>query len=503
MRKRFEQQLEIGMVPIGEVKISKKSRHQLPPMLMALQYIFNDEVLNEELFAALEKSLMSGKQMTGRPGMSLWEIFVLASTRHNLEADYDSLLDMANNHKALRGILGVDRNDFSDGKEYELQTLKDNVSLLEEDLLRDLNELVVKAGHGVIKKKEGVADLDLSIKVDSYVLESNIHFPTDLNLMWDSGRKVLDIVNHLENSGLKLAGFRKKHEFRRKLKEDYRRASEIHRKKGKDYKSRLQSATTIYLDKAKALSVKSHLAILDLAVLVASAELSIGQVVLLKQLVRYVKYLDQLHDLTQRRIIKGEVIPHEDKIFSIFEPHVEWINKGKMGKSVELGHPLCISSDQYQFILDYELMIGMGDSAAGMALAKRLPQTYQQGYELNSISFDRGFYAKLLKKQLEKDFDQVIMPKSGKKSAAQELEESEQTFVQLRKAHSAVESNINQLEHTGLGKCPDKGLDGFKRYAALGILAYNLHRLGKLLLEEQREQLKKEQRKKPKIRLRV
>lgn len=504
MRKRFEQQLEFGMVPIGEVSINLKSRHQLPPMLRALQHIFTDSDLNEELFKALESAIMSGKKQTGRNGMSLWEIFVLASTRHNLEADYDLLLDMVNNHKSLRGILGVDRNDFTVGKEYELQTVKDNVSLLGEDLLRQLNELVVKAGHGVIKKKEGVEDLDLSIKVDSYVLESNVHFPTDLNLLWDSGRKVLDLVDHLEHSGLVLMGFGKKHYWRTKLKKDYRIASEIHRKKGTNYQSRLKKATQTYLNSAKTLSQKAHQVELELMRGVVEGELDTAQCILLQEFRSYLNYLDKLYDLTQRRIIKGEVIPHKEKIFSIFEPHVEWNTKGKTGKSVELGHPLCIGSDQYQFIVDYELMFQMGDSAAGMAIGKRLPLIYSQGYRLKSASFDRGFYAKLLKIELEKHFERVILPKPGYKNAAQKAEESEEVFVNLRKAHSAVEANINQLEHTGLDKCPDKGERGFRRYAALGIVAYNLHRLGKLLLDQERAELKKQkQRAKNKQRVAV
>ena len=66
-------------------------------------------------------------------------------------------------------------------------------------------------------------------------------------------------------------------------------------------------------------------------------------------------------------------------------------------------------------------------------------------------------------------------------------------FKKLRKAHSAVESNINMLEHHGLNRCMDQGLHGFKRYAGLSVMAYNLHILGndlkeKKLAEEQRKQ---------------
>jgi len=131
--------------------------------------------------------------------------------------------------------------------------------------------------------------------------------------------------------------------------------------------------------------------------------------------------------------------------------------------------------------MDFEIMIKTADPAAGLALGTRISEKYKADYSLASISFDRGYYSALVKKRLSKDYKEVIMPKRGKKTKKQEVEESEVAFQKLRKAHSAVESNINQLEHHGVNRCPDKGLRAFKRYVALGILSYNLHKLGLLL----------------------
>ncbi len=104
MRKRFEQQLSIGTVPISEVQINLKTRHELAPVLVGFQYLFTDKQVNEKIFSMLENRIMAGKKRTGRPGMSLWEIFVLAVVRLCLDVDYDFLLDQANNHNELRGI---------------------------------------------------------------------------------------------------------------------------------------------------------------------------------------------------------------------------------------------------------------------------------------------------------------------------------------------------------------------------------------------------------------
>lgn len=155
MRKRFEQQLEMGVQNIVDVVFNKRSRHELPQVLSGLQYIFITPELNEKVFALLEKEIQKDKKKTGRMGMSLWEILVLGCVRHTLNCDYDELLDLANNHAQVRGIMGVQQTtlDWPSKKTYALQTVKDNVRLLGEELLFGLNEAVVKQGHGLFKKK--------------------------------------------------------------------------------------------------------------------------------------------------------------------------------------------------------------------------------------------------------------------------------------------------------------------------------------------------------------
>ena len=80
----------------------------------------------------------------------------------------------------------------------------------------------------------------------------------------------------------------------------------------------------------------------------------------------------------------------------------------------------------------------------------------------------------------------VVMPKCGKKNAAETERESGKTFVALRQQHSAVESEINSLEHHGLNRCLDVGIKGYQRYAGYGVLSYNLHVIGRELLARQR-----------------
>ena len=479
MRKRFEQQNELDAQPIPDVKIDGKSRHELPQLLAGLQYIFITPHLNEAVFTILEKKILEGKKMTGRLGMSLWEILVLGAMRLNLDADYDTIYDLANHHQIVRGIMGVHTKQFfGEGKYYELQTLKDNIALLDEETLKKISEVVVKAGHELKKNESGEDIIKLNLKSDTYAVESNIHFPTDINLLWDCNRKCLDTIE-LILKHTPLPGWRKRKYWHKIIKRAYRRTANIHQKKGKGYKERLKKAAEKYLQRSRELSRRVEQSYKEL-LLLALADIQAGA--LLKALSYYHKMLEKHIDLVERRIIKGETIPHKDKVFSIFEPHAEWIQKGKHNKKVELGHNALITTDQFQFIIDHEVLVGQGDKAQPVPLAKRLKERFGEGYVLNSISFDRGFFSALAKEALQEDFEHVVMPSKGKKTPQQELEEEDKTFVALRKKHSAVESNINELEHSGANRVPDKGLEGFKKYVALGVLAYNLKRLGKLVV---------------------
>src|SRR3990170_8390809 len=152
MRKRFEQQGKIGVIPISEVKLTLKSRDELPPILRALQYIYVTPELNEEVFRILEKKVQKGKKRTGRYGMDLWHILVLSVVRLGLDADYDRLEDFANHHKLIRQILGVETT-FGEAKVFSMQSIKDNISLLDEETIRQINEVVISSGHQLVKKK--------------------------------------------------------------------------------------------------------------------------------------------------------------------------------------------------------------------------------------------------------------------------------------------------------------------------------------------------------------
>ena len=105
MCKRFALQHELGITSIEEIIIPTKSRDELPPVLMALQYIFVTEELSEQVFALLEQRIELMKM--GRSELSLWEILVLGVVRLTLDANYDRLEHIANYDSLVRELLGV------------------------------------------------------------------------------------------------------------------------------------------------------------------------------------------------------------------------------------------------------------------------------------------------------------------------------------------------------------------------------------------------------------
>ena len=103
-----------------------------------------------------------------------------------------------------------------------------------------------------------------------------------------------------------------------------------------------------------------------------------------------------------------------------------------------------------------------------------------------SLSCDKGFTRAEDRERSCLYVPMVVMPKRGKKNTAETERESEKKFVALRKRHNAVESEINSLEHHGLNRCLDVGLESYLRYVGFGVLSYNLHVIGRELLARTR-----------------
>jgi IS5 family transposase len=479
MRHHFQAQPDFQIIPIEKIRLPLQSRDELPPILAGLQWIWMHPTLKAEIFALLAAAILAGKQATGRTGMDLWQILVLGVVRLGLDADWDRLEHIANYDTLVRQMLGVSVDPWGqDAKVFAHQTLRDNVALLDDQLLQQINARIAAAGREVFAKKDGAPVAALEVKVDSYVLESDVHFPTDLNLLWDAGRKCVALVEGLLASGYDLPGWRKFKAWRRQLKTCERSASQIVYRGGPNKEARVQAAVRGYLAVGGELSAKvraSLLGLCDQAVDAARWEkLAYFHAMLAKHL-----------DLVERRLLKEETIPAHEKVFSLFEPHTEWIQKGKQRPNVELGHRLLVATDQQQLIQDYAVLLQAAEVDQSIPVTDRLLGRYGAG-SVASVSFDKGFTRAADRELLSLYVPEVVMPKRGKKNAAETERERGKRFSALRHQHSAVESEINSLEHHGLNRCLDVGLAGYLRYVGYGVMSYNLHVIGRELLARER-----------------
>lgn len=473
-------QLELGQVDIAEIDIDTKCRDEIPQLLIGIQYIYKNVELRSEIFRILKKEVPEKNTNNGRPGMDLWQILVLALLRLNTNWDWDKIHFMVNTHKIIRQFMGI--GDL-DAKKFSLQTIKDNVSLLKPKTINKISNLTVNEAH----KVHGNEKNKLNGKCDSVVVETDVHFPTDINLLLDAIRKVIFLMAAL-CSELGITGWRKYRYKFNQVKSLYRKCQKMKRSTSKNNKKKKKR------DKLIKDAFETYLEIVETFLQQARNTISeidpshIGIIAKIEEIERFMKHAERQINQIRKRVIKGETIPHNEKVFSIFEEYTEWISKGKAGVPVELGLRICVLEDQYGYILHYRVMQDEVDSEIAVPLVKASTDNFPM---LKRVSFDKGFWSKENKSKLDAILEQAVLPKRGRHSKADKSRENSEEFKYFRNKHSAVESGINALENHGLDRCPDRGLNGFKRYISLAILARNVQILGATLRKEKLKKLKK------------
>ena len=491
MRRVFDDQIGLFCSTIDQMRFDLNSRDEIPQVLMGIQAIFKDQNTRKEIFRILANVLPEKKDeptkkadpQKGRRGMDQWTIFVLAKLRLNCNINFDKLHELVNQHKNLRMMLG---HDVLDDKRYSLQTIKDNLSLLTPEMVDGINTIVLDFGHKKIGHKAGEP---LKGSCDSSVLKTDVHFPTDISLCFDAVRKSTETVRILCND-LAISGWREAKSNIKKLKIKFRKTSKLKKSTSKDENKQKQREQLIKAAHADYIDLSNFF--LD------KAQETINAIVVPKEdyilcakIVNVQQYIDhgkRQIDQIRRRVINGESIPHEEKVFSIFEEHSEWISKGKAGVPVELGKRVCIVKDQYGFILHHRVMENETDDKIAVPIIR---ETKERFPSFNSCSFDKGFHSPANQKALAEILEKVYLPRKGRLSKeAKEIEFSED-FVDARRKHSAVESSINALQNHGLDICRDHGLKAFKRYVSLGVVARNIQIIGHMI---QQKELKKKRR---------
>ena len=298
-------------------------------------------------------------------------------------------------------------------------------------------------------------------RCDSFVVETDVHYPTDVNLLWDAMRCLIRESGRAANE-CGLSGWRQWLYVTATVKSRFNTV----RRTGKASPERVKA----YLDRCRKLVARAEVTRAELHDPRVRSLLKRGNPVLIA---RYMGYAEKVLDQVRRRLPEGETIPHEEKVFSIFEDHTRWVSKGKAGVPVELGVPVCIVEDECGFILNHRIMWEGSDVDHAVPVVEETQFRYPS---FRSCGFDRGFHSPSNRLRLDELLDHDILPRKGYLSKADIIREGEETFVAMRRQHPAVESAINNLEHRGLDRVRAHGSVGFERVVGLSVLAFNFHR---------------------------
>ncbi len=142
----------------------------------------------------------------------------------------------------------------------------------------------------------------------------------------------------------------------------------------------------LYLDLAQAIVNKAE----ESLILLSSAEIDVITRLKIDQIKEFITHAERQIDQIRRRAVSGETIPHNEKVFSVFEEHTKWICKGKAGVRQESGLNICAVKDQFGFILHYRVMEDESDVLIAVPIIKETKERFDN---FSSSTFDKGFHS--------------------------------------------------------------------------------------------------------------
>jgi hypothetical protein len=417
----------------------------------------------------------------GRPGLSYWEILVLAGARLGCGYDYDQLQDLAENHRALRQVMGIGdwESEEKDKKRFDWRRIESNLNLLRPATIEHINQAIIQEGH---RLEPQAAE---TVRGDSFVVQTNIHYPTDSSLIADGLRKVLGLAATL--AGLfGLIGWRQHKHLHRKARKLVRTIGRIAARKGSGYQERMKQPYRELLAVADMLLTRAETLRETLRKYGTGG--GAEALALDKDLETYLQRTRHVCGLARRRVLQGETIPNHEKLYSIFETHTQLYKRGKASEPVQFGRLVLVFEDGAGFITHHHLLPRDKGDRDVVVEQTRMAQKRHRG-RIRRGSFDRGFHSPQVQDELAKILEHPCVPMPGSKQAAEQEKTASVEFRNARQSHPGIESAIGALQSgNGLKRCRDRTETGFERYIGLGVLGRNLHVLGKLLIAREAPQ---------------
>ena len=325
MRKAFDRQRRLDCPSVGKIVLNLNCRNETIPILRGLQHIYNTPHVRNSILNAIARDVNGESSCPARAAR--FELLGNPCPRGGavgVQLQYHQLQDLAENHHALRELMGIGdwESEEKDIQKFDWRRIERNVNLLRPETIDKINQAIIDEGHRLEPKAAE------KVRADSFVVETNIHYPTDSGLIRDGLWKVLAIAASL--AGLfGLEGWRQYKHLKRKAKRLVREIDRIAARKGKDYQKRFQPLYRKLL--ALAGEILTRADALREAVR-NSGTAGVEALALDKELETFVQRTRQVCELARRRVLEGETILNHEKLFSIFETHTQLYKRGKAGQ---------------------------------------------------------------------------------------------------------------------------------------------------------------------------
>jgi IS5 family transposase len=345
------------------------------------------------------------------------------------------------------------------------------------ETLKAVNDSVVQAAVAL-----GLEDSAM-LRVDTTVVETDIHHPTDNTLLWDVVRVVTRLVGRLAEA-LKLRcikGFRdRRRSARRRMYEIQRMTTRQRQGAGSrqtaTYRALIGIAEEVVGSAKTALEKTANMRGKDLldAMAIDAIRDAIAQ---------YCGLGARVIDQASRRVLDHEEVPNAEKIYSIFEPHTDLIKRGKVRTPVEFGHKVFLAESAKGLITQYEILRGNPSDEVHVAPSlKRHRRAFGRVPELYSA--DRGFFSEQnVATCVQSAVKTVCIPqRGGSKTPQRQAYERSAAFKQGQRFRAGIEGRISVLMRgRGMKRCRAEGAERFALFVAAAVLANNLMVIAALL----------------------
>jgi IS5 family transposase len=342
--------------------------------------------------------------------------------------------------------------------------------LIGPDTLQQINDRVVELA------KRFKVTRGRKLRVDSTVVETNIHYPTDSALVGD-GVRVISRLLHKAKTVLGTGTALGKSVFRSRTRSVRRIAQQLHRvarRKGEEATEELKQAYAKLLDIAQA-SRRQAARVRD----GLHAQGSKQAKRICEQLDHFLPLVDQAIEQAARRVLHGENVPAKEKLLSLHEPHTQVIRRHKAGKPTEFGRKLWLGEVEGGIISEFRLLEDGGGLDHPELPASLAAHQQRFGRPPKLLAGDRGVFSPENEDRAQKlKIKHIILPATGRVSKERQAQESQGWFRRGLRFRAGIEGRIRVLKRDfGLARCVDHGEDGMERWVGWGIVTANLAKI--------------------------